>query len=181
MDFNRVIKLIGELFKKHDINYAIMGGFGVGLHGIQRFTRDIDILIDKKDMNKLHFCLEDEGYKRIYHNQNVSQYSSKIPALGNLGFVLAFRKISHNMLERSMSVKLKGFEIKVLQPEDIIGLKVQGMANDPKRILQDKADIENILNEFGGKVDWKLLEEYFLLFDMEKYYMELKGKYGKTE
>ena len=68
------------------------------------------------------------------------------------------------------------FRMKVLIPEDIIGLKVQATANDPKRSSRDIADIEELLRINNGHLDMNLLREYFSLFGQEHVLNELLGK-----
>ena len=53
----------------------------------------------------------------------------------------------------------------MLHIEDQIGLKVQSSSNDPRRRLQDMADIQGLVKEHYAQLDMKLLKEYFGLFD----------------
>ncbi|MBI5415267.1 MAG: hypothetical protein HZA29_00465, partial [Candidatus Omnitrophica bacterium] len=68
------------------------------------------------------------------------------------------------------------FKVKVITPEDIIGLKVQASVNDPGRGARDRADIEELLKRHADKLDLKLLREYFSLFDRQDELDELLGK-----
>lgn len=181
MDFEYVLNIILKKFEElDDINYAVMGGFAMGISGVQRTTQDIDFLIDKKDIEKLHPHLEKIGYKRILFTENVSQYTSDNIELGFIDFIHAFREISLNMLHRSIKVPVFNGKlfINILKIEDIIGLKIQSIANDPERRTIDFADIEQLLKIHGKKVDWDLLNDYFLLFDMNKDYEGFKKEYG---
>jgi hypothetical protein len=51
--------------------------------------------------------------------------------------------------------------------EGIIGLKVQAIANNPRREFRDKDDILNLLTLHAGKLDLELVRDYFRVFDME--------------
>ncbi len=46
--FKNFISVLGALDKKR-VEYILVGGIAVMLHGIERFTRDIDIFVKKKD------------------------------------------------------------------------------------------------------------------------------------
>ena len=73
--------------------------------------------------------------------------------------------------------------VKVLIPEDIIGLKIQAISNDPSRQVKDFADIDALIRARRSQsedVDWQLLKEYFELFDLPTVYDELAARYGTS-
>lgn len=60
------------------------------------------------------------------------------------------------------------YEVKTLLPEDLIGLKIQAIYNDPEnRYLIDAPDIQRLLALHKDKMDMKLVREYFKLFGKE--------------
>ena len=170
MDFEKVFTFLLKNFEKYKIHYALMGGFALHAAGYTRATRDIDILILKEDMPKVKNLLLSVGYEVIHESEDVLNFQGMLKELGQIDFLLAHRRYARNMLKRAQECGIlkKEFKIKVLIPEDIIGLKIQAMANDPKRHSQDWADIEKILTLHKNKLDKKLLREYFSLFDREK-------------
>ena len=87
------------------------------------------------------------------------------------------------MLQRAEDRKIfnDSMTIKVLKVEDLIGLKVQAIVNDPSRKPIDLADIESLMETYGGSIDWPIIEEYFALFEFNNLFEELKGKYGKNK
>ena len=48
------------------IDYAVIGGMALTAYGYARMTEDIDILITKPDLNRLHAALSGRGYKREF-------------------------------------------------------------------------------------------------------------------
>jgi hypothetical protein len=52
----------------------------------------------------------------------------------------------------------------VAGPEDVIGLKVRAMVNDPERKAQELADIETLMRLYRSKVDWNRIEEFYDAF-----------------
>ena len=72
-------------------------------------------------------------------------------------------------------------KIKVLRPEDIIGLKIQAAVNDSERAEREFLDIEALMNHYKERLDWDLIEEYFSLFEQEDKFKELKSKYAKIK
>ena len=45
------------------IDYAVVGGMALFLHGFRRFTEDVDILVTREGLQKLHEALEGSGYR----------------------------------------------------------------------------------------------------------------------
>ncbi len=48
------------------IAYAVVGGMALFLHGFRRFTEDVDILVTREGLAKLHQALEGSGYRPLF-------------------------------------------------------------------------------------------------------------------
>ena len=181
MDFKKILKLLIEDFNKEEINYALMGGFAMGVLGIMRATMDLDFLIGYNHLPRIRKIMKKYNYNCVYESKNVSQYVSDVKIFGEIDYLHAFREISISMLKRSKEMPLfKGeIKIKVLLPEDIIGLKLQALVNNPERENQETADIERIANFYKDRLRWDLIKEYFDLFDKEEEYTRLRKRYGQ--
>ena len=57
-EFNRLVK---EL-ETRKVKYALIGGVATAFYTEPRFTKDIDLLIDSEDYEKVKGILEKEGY-----------------------------------------------------------------------------------------------------------------------
>ena len=182
MDFPTVLKKLLAAFQENNINYALIGGFALSLWGVPRATIDLDFLATAKDMAQVHAIMTELSYVRRYHSLNVSQYRSDLRIWGEVDFLHAFRQASLGMLRRTVIKDLFNgtTAIRVVSVEDLIGLKIQAMVNDPTRRSEDLADIEAILQIHRAQLDWTLLEEYFHLFDQNEELHSLKGKYGHS-
>jgi len=108
----------------------------------------------------------------------VTQFDAVDNALGEVDFLHAFRPASLAMLERAeLKMVFDGQQpIPVILPEDLIGLKVQAIANKPPRMAIDRADIEGLMQIYGDQLDWQRVADYFALFDMTELYVELKER-----
>ena len=159
-------------FEKENIRYALMGGFALGLWGGSRSTVDLDFLVHRDDIGKVHEIMTKAGYERHRHTENVSQYTSPLNVLGGMDFIHAFRDASLEMLRRAAVKDIFGGDLKIrtLIPEDIIGLKLQAVYNNPSREKIDLADIEMLVSIHRENLDWELLEKYFRIFEMEELY-----------
>jgi hypothetical protein len=172
--------LLGRLLREFDrrkTRYALIGGFALGAHGAPRATRDLDFLVHNDDMPGVHEFLTAAGYRRIHHSENVSQYDRGGP-WGAIDFIHAFRPLAVEMIARAIpkASALVGLPVKVVQAEDLIGLKVQSLANNPARRHKELADIESLL-ELGSDVDWARIREFFALFNLLEFYAELEARF----
>jgi len=178
MDFKIVTKKILDAFLAAEVRYSLIGGFALGVWEAGRSTVDMDFLVHRDDLDKIGKIMAGLGYECKYKTENVSQYVSPLKIFGEIDFIHAFRKASLEMLTRAKEKEIFNGEIKikVLCPEDLIGLKLQAMKNNPSREPTDRADIEALISLHREKLDWELLEEYFKLFEMEDLSNKLRNK-----
>jgi hypothetical protein len=183
MDFERVVKALVEAFARGRIRYGVIGGLALGALGAPRATADIDVLVHRDDLEALHHALSGLGYTRSIATENVSHYRHVDQLWGGVDVLHAFRKFSLAMLDRARALPIFGgtASLTVLQPEDVIGLKVQAMANDPERRAQELADIEALMARYGDKLDWERIEEFYRLFDLEQEASALRKRFGHAE
>jgi predicted nucleotidyltransferase len=141
----------------------------------------LDFLVHKDDLIKLEAILTSLGYERVFHTENVSQYRHGDGAWGSLDFIHAFRQISLAMLQRANShpVFAGTRTVKTVEPEDVIGLKVQAMCNDAARSAQERADIERLMTHYGKRLDWKRIEEFYEIFGLGEEAKTLKERFGQ--
>jgi len=182
MDFETVLKKLIGFFKKNNINYALIGGFALGLYGVVRSTNDLDFLIDKKHEKTLKDFMARNGYSIIYESENVVQFENTESLLGSVDFLYSFRKPSQEMFKRA--VKKNVFDgaiaLNVLIPEDIIGLKLQSLTNDSEREIFDLGDIKELM-KINSKMRWDIIKKHFELFGRKELFQKLKSDYGTKE
>ncbi len=180
MDFERVLKALLSEFRRDKIRYAAIGGFALGVLGYTRATMDLDFLVHRDDLEKLHQRLTALGYKRLMKTENVSHYRHRAEDWGGVDFVHAFREISLSMLVRAKNYKVFSGKqtVRVANPEDVIGLKVQAMVNDPDRKPQELADIEMLMRLYGAKLDWQRIEDFYDIFGLKDDAARLKKRFG---
>ncbi|MBL9218341.1 MAG: nucleotidyltransferase [Opitutaceae bacterium] len=185
MNFELVIRRVVEAMEAEGIRYALIGGFAMALRGVQRATMDLDFILMLEDMRRADAILRGLGYECLHQSPNVSQYQAADGEWGRIDILHAFRGPTLGMLKRAELLPvLPGLKIRVVQQEDIIGLKVQASVNNPARETRDWADIRMILEasrEQGQTVDWELIADYLRLFHLEARLPELKKYHGHSD
>jgi len=144
---------------------------------------DVDFLVHREDLQKLDRCLTALGYSRVFQSENVSQYRHPDAAWGSVDFVHAFRKISLAMLDRARDYPAFGGKqsLRTAQPEDVIGLKVQAMSNDPERRAQEQNDIERLMDRYGARLNWDRIQEYYDVFGLAEEVKTLRERFGLAQ
>lgn len=149
----------------------------MGLWGMGKTTVDIDLLVHKDDMEKVDAIMCEMGYECRYRTENVSQYVSPLRVFGEIDILHAFREASLHMLVRAEKKKAFGrININVLRPEDLIGLKLQAIKNNPERKPREIEDIQFLVKTYKDSMDWSLVEEYAKILDMQEIYKEISKK-----
>jgi predicted nucleotidyltransferase len=107
---------------------------------------------------------------------------------GDLDFLVAgehaesldriMRELHYHPLHQFLPI-LGARDVKVVQAEDLIGLKVQSSTNDPTRMALDVGDIDRLLAT-GQPLDLDRVREYFRLFDREAELDTLLTRRGRS-
>jgi len=144
---------------------------------------DLDFLVHRDDLDKLDKALTALGYSRVFHSENVSQYRHPQDAWGSLDFIHAFRKISLAMLDRAKDYPALGGtqSLRTAQPEDVIGLKIQAMFNDPERRAQEQNDIERLMVQHCRRLDWQRIQEFYEVFGLAEEARKLRERFDRDQ
>lgn len=169
MNFALIFKFLIDNFQREKIDCALMGGLALQASGVTRTTSDIDLMVLSESSPRIKDMMLSHGYRLIHESGDIMNFVSDNFELGRVDFLLAHRKYTLAMLGRAKKEPVLGgkFMIKVLSPDDQIGLKVQSSSNDAKRMHQDMADIKLLMEHHHPHLDMGLVREYFSLFGRE--------------
>jgi predicted nucleotidyltransferase len=171
MNFKVVLQNLLRRFSEAGVEVVLSGGLALSTMGVYRFTRDIDFVVLEEWAGAVETIMTELGYeKQDFSTIEILSYVSPLKALGQVDFLVARRKYSRAMVKRAREMPVMDGELKakVLQVEDLIGLKLQALANDPKnRYAVDAPDIQRLLKLHGSRMDIALVREYFRLFEKE--------------
>lgn len=172
MKLEHVLKMLMERFRAEGIDFALSGGLALSTLGVLRFTKDIDFIVNGEDKEKVETIMLELGYERQeFSTDEIVSYWSPLKVFGQVDFLLARRKYARAMMRNADLRPVFGGELQVntVRPEDLIGLKVQAISNDPKnRYLIDKPDIQRLLKLHRDNMDMELVREYFRVFEKEE-------------
>jgi hypothetical protein len=171
MNIKEVLKTLIARFHEQEIDFVLSGGLALSTMNIFRFTKDIDFLVLEESRTKIHEIMTDLGYERQdFSSDEIISYLSPVKVFGQVDFLLARRKYTRAMMRRAVKKEVFDgeYEVKTLIPEDLIGLKIQAIYNDPNnRYLIDAPDIQRLLALHKDQMDMQLVREYFKIFGKE--------------
>src|SRR5690242_14317567 len=133
MKFSKALPLLFNEMEKHKIDFALVGGLALYTWGGSRTTFDADFLILLNQADQIGEVMKHLGYKALHQTDDVANFVSSDPDMGQVDFLFAHRQYSVAMLNRAKKSTFLDYPVKVVQPEDLIGLKVQSSSNDPDR------------------------------------------------
>jgi hypothetical protein len=153
------------------VDYAVAGSMAMFLHGFRRFTEDVDVLVTREGLAKIHEALEGRGYvKPFAASKNLRDartgvkidflISGQYPGDGKPG-PIAFP------VPRDASIELDG--IRVLTLEKWIELKlISGKLPSRRRDwadIQDSIRTIGIPRDFSVHLDPSLQDLYLQMWD----------------
>ncbi len=171
MNLKEVLRILISKFNEQGIEFILSGGLALSTMNIFRFTKDIDFLIFEESKGPVQKIMIDLGYElQDFSSSEILSYWSPLKFFGQVDFLLAKRKYTKAMMQRANKQKIFNgeLEVRTICPEDLIGLKIQAISNDPdNRFPIDASDIQNLLSLHKDKLNMALIREYFKIFNKE--------------
>lgn len=143
--------------------YALIGGLALATYSVIRATQDVDLLVDLDKADAIEAEFGKLGYRRLHRSENAANY---LRSDERVDLLYAHRPIARRLLENARRVVTSLGELRVISAEGLIGFKLQGVVNDPRR-TQDLEDIRALLRAGHARLDIGQIREYFQLFDRE--------------
>lgn len=142
--YERLAKCLDEL----GISYSLVGGYALILHGVRRFTEDIDLLVSSEGLARLHKELIGRGYVRIaQESRNLRDVETGV----RIEFVVT-GEFPGDGKQKPVAFPDPGAGvetrqgIKVIDLKSLIELKLaSGMT--AKGRLQDLADVQRLIQQ----------------------------------
>jgi hypothetical protein len=163
---SRLGKQISEVtaaLQRVGARYALIGGLALASHHVIRATQDVDLLTDIEKADEIEAELIRLGYHRLHRSADAGNY-----ARGDerVDLLYAHRPIARRLLGGAAELKTSLGDLRVISTEGLIGFKLQGLVNDPRR-TQDLEDIRALLKANRAGLDLAEVREYFHLFNQD--------------
>jgi hypothetical protein len=154
-DVHKTLYRIAERLKRLDIPYSVAGGMALNAHGFQRPTTDVDIVVTRPDLDRIHDALDGLGFVRPFSaskNLRDAETGVKIEFLIT-GEYPGDGKPKEVAFPHPDQVAQEIDGIKYLNLTSLITLKLaSGMTGSGR--LKDLADVEQLILLLGLKEDF---------------------------
>ncbi len=162
MDIKEILRIL-DSFAKENLDYALIGGVAVNLHGIPRNTEDLDFFVRPTSENidrlrsALHRVYDDPSIDEIstadltgdypavrYYPPDTELYLDILVRLGEFA--------SYDDLE-IVNIEIEGVKVSLVTPQTLFWLKrdtVRDIDRLDARYLLDKFDLEDHPRQKGG-------------------------------
>ena len=142
---------------------ALIGGLALVPHKVIRATQDVDLLTDAEQADLVDGELQALGYRCIHRSSDAANY---LRGDERVDFLYASRPVARRLLAEAQPRDTPFGTLRVVSLEGLIGFKLQGVVNDPRR-TQDLEDIRALLQANKNSVNLAQVREYFRLFERE--------------
>lgn len=144
--FNSDFREFIECFNKADVEYVLVGGYSVIIHGYSRTTGDMDIWVNKTDENYKKIVLAFNEFKMPVFDMTLEKFSHSELDVFRFGLPPSRIDLMTNVLglvfeetfERSSLHNIEGLDIRVIHINDLI--RAKQVSARPR----DINDIENL-------------------------------------
>lgn len=175
MEFAKVLANLGEFFEKHHARFGVAGAMALHAYGITRATTDLDLVVERSVQVALLIHLEGLGYERLHVSTGYSNHVHPIASLGRVDFIYVDEPTAAALFSAAKQHELfPGQTVAVFRPEHLAAMKALAMKDNPRRELQDLADVQLLLGVPG--VDRELIRQQFERYGMKDKFDELLEK-----
>lgn len=137
------------------VPYAIVGGMALFFHGFRRFTEDVDVLVTREGLRRLHEELEGRGYVPLFPG---SRSLRDVESGVRIEFLVAGefpgdgqpKPISFPDPQQA-SVEHAG--LRLISLKDLVALKLASGTSSPGR-LRDLADVQELIRTLALPIEF---------------------------
>jgi hypothetical protein len=149
--------------------FALIGGLALAPYKVIRATQDVDLLADASMAESIHRALLTLGYRCLHRSPDAGNYQREDE---RVDLIYAHRPLALRLLASARERQTPFGQLNVVSAEGLIGLKLQGFVNNPRR-TQDLEDIRALIAANSEVLDMQEVREYFRLFGREQLLQEL--------
>src|SRR3954465_1500618 len=159
-DCDKFYRASMRLLEQAQIPFLVGGAYAFGSYtGISRDTKDLDIFLKPKDVERAVNLLEKSGYRceRTFPHWLAKAHWGEyvVDLIYRAGNGLC--EVDQSWLDRACEGQLLGIPVKLCAPEEILWMKAFVM----ERERYDGADIAHIIESRAEKIDWQHLVQRF--------------------
>jgi hypothetical protein len=141
-----VLTGLTRLLKDLGLEYAVIGGLAVAVHGHERATADVDVLISSLPPREKTTNVEYMAKFGFYRGQSrTGNHLILDHKNGQCEFLPAVEPWQKWAIEHAKKDMVLGLSVPVISPEALVVSKVKAMESTPSRVVKDGPDVLSVL------------------------------------
>jgi hypothetical protein len=146
MDERLVFEFIADEFKKAGIPFMLIGGFALKKYGSERFTSDIDLLIDKNQYAAAKIVLENGEYEEKVIGRVFARFSENRGESIGIDILFVEKPIFERLFQEGQRMEWADRQFTVPSPVHLIALKLHALKNGGvHRETKDLLDVVQVI------------------------------------
>ncbi|MGB9178842.1 MAG: nucleotidyltransferase family protein [Pyrinomonadaceae bacterium] len=160
---------------EEQIDYAVIGGMALALHGFVRPTQDVDLLLTREGLEKFHEELVGRGYVPLFPGARKhfrdTETGVKVEII-TTGEYPGDGKPKAIVFPVPEDVAIDAGACRVVRLETLIELKLASGLSAEHRQLRDLADVQQLIEtldlpvELSGRLNESVQDEYLRLWHL---------------
>ncbi len=154
----------------------VAGGHAVLVHGYQRTTFDLDLVISRADKDQWLLFMRDIGYQFFHESPTFVQFTPPTAEDTPVDLLLTSAETFAKMVADAVPVGLPGVDLRAVSLQHLIALKCHAIRHGhPGRIVKDVDDVIRLiqLNRVDvTKAEWR---DLILKYATAELYEKLRG------
>lgn len=143
MQFDEVLRTFARFFEREHVRYAVIGGLALQAWGYSRFTRDVDIVVERAVRDRVVSFVESLGYETPHVSEGYSNHLHSDASYGRVDFMYVDADTASKLFpETTVKAIVGDFAAPVPKPEHLLAMKAISMKNSPHRVLIDSPDVQ---------------------------------------
>lgn len=134
------------------IRFLVIGGRGLSAHGIQRFTKDLDLAVATSQLEVLSDLLGEIGYRRDFELSGFVRFTHSHPAVPHIDAMKMNEVTFSKAIATARAFEVRGHALSAPGVEVYVAMKLLAMRNQAERRGKDLRDIEELLRRSPEQV-----------------------------
>jgi len=159
----KIVKDIGKILNKAGIKYVLVGGIACVLYGVKRLTVDIDVIIEKTNVDnlkKLYNLIKDIGFGLSMRDiksalDENGHFTILLGGVYRVDFKFPSTYLDYESLRNYNIINLESEKIYIAGIEENIAAKIKLLKS-----IKDLEDAIVLLELYGDHINWDKISKY---------------------
>jgi hypothetical protein len=143
----KLLRAIVDEAAQARLRFLVIGGTAVNAFGHARLTLDLDLLIERSDVEHWTVLLEKLGYTRIPEQTLFAQFTPAFAGMWPVDLMLVTQQTFERMYAEACDKDIDGVAVKLPSPLHLIAMKLHALRHGrPARQAKDFTDLVEVIH-----------------------------------